>query len=69
MERESSMQEDFPDLVKEWQRRDEERKSRKHPRPAAADDGEEAKGQETGGGERPAKRHCKGAGASSSSGS
>jgi hypothetical protein len=61
------VQEDFPDLVKEWQHREEERKSRKHPR-SAADDAEEAKGQDTGGRERPAKRR-KGAGASSSSGS
>jgi hypothetical protein len=68
MEREGSMLEDFPDLVKDWQRREEERNSRKHPR-----DGESkaVKGQEAdgGGAERPAKRRCKGAGASSTSGS
>ncbi len=33
VERESSVQEDFPDLVKEWQRREEERKSRKQKSP------------------------------------
>jgi hypothetical protein len=69
MERESSVQEDFPDLVKDWQRREEERKSRKHPRSAAGHEGKAAKGQETdSGGERPAKRR-KGAGASGSPGS
>jgi hypothetical protein len=68
MEREESVQEDFPDLVKDWQRREEERKSRKHAR-----DGESkaVKGQEAdgAGAERLAKRRCKGAGASSTSGS
>jgi hypothetical protein len=69
MEREESVLEGFPDLVKDWQRREEERKSHKHAR-----DGESkaAKGQEAdgGGAERPAKRRCnKGAGANSTSGS
>jgi hypothetical protein len=68
MEREESMLEDFADVVKDWQRREEERKSRKHPR-----DGESKalKGQQADGGsaEQPAKRRCKGAGASSTSGS
>jgi hypothetical protein len=53
MERVESVQEGFPDLVKEWQRREVERKSRKHPRDV---EGKAAKGQEAdgGGAERPA---------------
>jgi hypothetical protein len=55
MEREGLMREEFPDIVEEWEQRPQEVQSRKHARSASA--------ATDGGGERPAKRRCKGAGA------